>query len=323
MILSGLFRNELGKISYAGWEWLAMRVLFAPLIWLATWKTFRVGHLNIRDAYEIEKANGLPALIDLTWLGQPVPTSIAAILMAVLLAAYLWGRWMLPVTGGLLLIHSAVGGIEASPVGSHHATQIVGLVLVGQFAWYLWAAIRKGKTRLDSASGAIFWSQQLICAGYVVSAISKWINSGGGLIPGANWIAQVPNIPVQFEKNQLQAFYDHLELPANAELNNWTIQTVIEHPILAMTVFGTAFYLEFFAFLALWNRGIGAIYGLALVAMHLGIAKVMHLPFYYFEATVLIFFVNFPFWLAVVGGWMRGRNAEAADKLGGPNATQF
>ncbi len=309
-----LFSNRIGEIRYLSWEWAFMRYAFAICVWMATWNTWNPLEIGIRNNYVVEDANGLPSLVDLSWLGQPVPTAILGILMVALLVLYLGNCWMLPVTGGLLLIHSLVGGIFSSPAGDHHATQVVGMVLLGQFGWYAWKRWRPRRFRregLDSASGVIFWSQQMICAGYLVSAISKWVNSGGGLVPGWRWVEQLPNIAVQFEKNRLQVYYDLLQEPASSGLNAWLTAQITEHPWVAMLLLAPGFYLEFFAVAALMNRRAALLVGLALMALHGLIHLVMHLPFYYFQAVDLIFLVNLPFWLSCLFGKRESREALA------------
>ena len=46
--------------------------------------------------------------------------------------------------------------------------------------------------------------------------------------------------------------------------------------------------------------------GLGLMALHGMIFFVMHLPFYYFEAVDLLFFVHLPYWIAVWTGRVKG-----------------
>lgn len=283
-----------------------MRVGMVPLIWLATWHTFDIRILDIPDAVDSKAPNGLAGLVNLSWLVSDVPTWIAAGLMAVLLLLYLLGKCMLVATAGLLLIHMTVGSIFASPAGTHHATQIVGFVLLGQVIWFTWQTWRVGAKRNDGrlwneAQGAVFFSQQMIAAAYVVSAISKWVNSGGGWFPGWRWVQQLPNIAVQFEKNHRQKYYDELIMPAEA-LNRGMIDFVIDHPTLAKLLIGPAFYLELLAFLVLLNRRMSALLGLGLIAMHVIIAQIMHLEFFYFEMIGLLFLVNVPYWVGRVFG---------------------
>lgn len=312
-MIKSLFRNKLGQTRYADWEWAIMRFAFAVVLWMTTWHTLDPRNLEIRDAYVIKKANGLPSLFDLSFLGQPFFEIALAVLMAACLIFYVWGRGMLIVTGVLALIHALVGGIFSSPVGAHHATQIAGLIIIGQFGWFVWEKLRPKRfagNGLDSASGAVFWSQQMIVAGYVISAVSKWVNSGGGVIPGAKWIAQVPNIAVQFEKNRLQAYYDKLEVHASDALNLRTIDLVIDKPIVAMAFFGYGFYIELFAFLALFNRTAAALIGLGLIGLHSGIFFIMHLPFPYFISVDMIFLVNVPFWVMALFAAKKGSSAK-------------
>ncbi|MGY8641884.1 MAG: hypothetical protein ACKVJU_12420 [Verrucomicrobiales bacterium] len=307
MFLRSFLKNDFGKTRYAGWEWAIMRSVFCVLLWLATTHRLLPIPIDIHDQTDQEKGNGFANLFNLDWIGQPGTETIIQIIFLILLVIYAIGKWPLFISGGLLVIHTLIGSIYSSPAKDHHASQIIGMVLLGQFIWFAWEAIRnRFYPKLcadghDRPSGAIFLSQQLIAAAYTVSAISKWVNSGGGIIPGAKWISQVPNIAVQFEKTNQQAYFDTLQAPANAEFNQLSIDFVINYPVLAMIVFGSAFYLEFFAILALWNRKIGLIYGLGLIALHLGIDAVMHLKFFNFEAVVFVFFVNLPFWISRIG----------------------
>lgn len=295
-----LLSNRLGEIDHsstAEWEWKWMRWLFIPIIWLATFQSFNPIEINVPEV--AEPGNGFAGFGWLEPLSAPGWTTAAMVLMGGLLICYACNWGMLAVTLGLLLIHSTVGAIYASPPKHHHATQIVGFVLLGQAAFYLLRPLVL-KFGGKCSPTPIFWSQQMIAAAYVVSAISKWVNSGGGWIPGLNWVQQVPGIAVQFEKNVMQKYHDLLEWPVGAEANRAAIDFVIAHPGWAKALIGPAFYLEFFAFLALLNRRIGALYGLALIAMHWGISKLMFLEFFHFQAVDLIFLVNIPLWLTVI-----------------------
>lgn len=301
-----LFEDRFARIEFAGWEWLFMRIGMVPLIWLATWHTFDVRLIDIPDVIDTKDPNGLAGAVDLSWLVDDLATWIAAGLMALFLLLYALGKFMLLATGGLLVIHSAVGSIFSSPAAAHHATQIVGFVLLGQVIWFAWQTWRIGSKRTDGrvwseARGAVFFSQQMIAAAYVVSAISKWVNSGGGWLPGWRWVQQLPNIAVQFEKNHMQKYYDELILPAEAA-NRGMIDFVIDHPTLAKLMIAPAFYLELLAFLVLLNRRISALWGIALIGMHVIIANIMHLEFFYFEMIGLLFLVNVPYWVARMMG---------------------
>jgi len=296
-----LFADQFGRVEFANGEWTVMRIGFVPLIWLATWHTFDVRLIDIPDVVDSKQPNGLAGVMNFSWLVKDVATWSMAGVMALLLIFYAIGNAMLLASGGLLLIHAAVGSIFASPAGTHHATQIVGFVLLGQFIWFVWQTWRIGSTRTDErvwseAKGAVFFSQQMVAAAYVVSAISKWVNSGGGWFPGWRWVQQLPNIAVQFEKNHMQKYYDELIMPAEA-VNRGMIDFVTDHPSWAKLVIAPAFYLELMAFLVLLNRRMSALFGLGLIGMHLIIGRIMHLEFFYFEMVGLLFLVNLPYWI--------------------------
>ncbi len=307
--MRGLFKNELGQIRYSAWEWLIMRSVFVWVVWAATWQNrWWSSQISIAPFEKLRDPNGLASWFDLSALADPPVTTFMVWLFLFLALLYISGRLPLLATGGLFLIHALVGSIHNSPRGHHHATQVVGLILMGQFIFFLWRWVRrsffqKGVTTSDKkeegsaiATGAINISMQMMCAGYVVSAISKWINSGGGWFPGARWVQQVPNIIVQFSKNEAQAYYDTLQPPVN-QMNQWTIDFVSDHPYVAMTVFGAGFYLELLSFLALLNRRLALLFGVGLFLMHSMISEIMRLNFVYFKMILLLFFINLPFWI--------------------------
>ena len=135
--LRGLFKNELGKIEYSAREWLVMRVGFVLLVWAATWQNqwipFRI---SITEFKELRDPNGLASWFDLSWLANSTATVIVVWLFLTLSLLYISGRLPLLATGGLFFIHAMVGAIHNSPRGHHHATQVVGMILMGQFGFF-------------------------------------------------------------------------------------------------------------------------------------------------------------------------------------------
>ncbi len=302
-MIKAFFRNELGMIEYSRWEWIIIRTVFAFLLWGATWHTFNPGAIDIPEYDTSNNPNGLAALFNLNWLAGTGATAVSAILFFLFLVLYLSGFFPLVAVSGLLVIHSAVGAIFASPQKDHHATQVVGLVLLGQFVFLVWRPLRRliwtkysRAPHYSLPTGMIVFSQQMMCAGYVVSAISKWINSGGGILPGAKWLAQLPNIVVQFVKNEGQATADFARPPED-DFNRQVVEWVTMHPTEAILLFGMGFYLELLAFVALINRGWAFLLGVGLFAMHSMISEIMRLNFFYNKMLLLIFFINLPFWL--------------------------
>ena len=64
-MLKALFQNQLGRVRYDQWEWNIMRIAFAVVIWRSTWHTWKPWGVQIRDDYDLERANGMPSLFDL------------------------------------------------------------------------------------------------------------------------------------------------------------------------------------------------------------------------------------------------------------------
>jgi hypothetical protein len=72
-------------------------------------------------------------------------------------------------------------------------------------------------------------------------------------------------------------------------------------------LFSIGLLLELFCFIALFNRGLLALFGVGLAVMHLMIAQIMVLKFFYNEWMLAIFFVNVPFWILMA---VRGKRCR-------------
>ncbi|MEZ5304450.1 MAG: hypothetical protein R3F11_27970, partial [Verrucomicrobiales bacterium] len=136
----------------------------------------------------------------------------------------------------------------------------------------------------------VFAIAQAIAAAYVVSAISKLIASGG------TWLAQLPNIALQLRKNERAEYFNTLS-DAGGAAAGFLERLVIDHPNLAIVFFGIGFVLELFAFAALLNRRLMALFGIGLIGLHVMVSHFMQLGFFFNKFALLIVFVNVPFWL--------------------------
>ena len=65
----------------------------------------------------------------------------------------------------------------------------------------------------------------------------------------------------------------------------------------AIVFFGIGFVLELFAFAALLNRRLMALFGIGLIGLHVMVSHFMQLGFFFNKFALLIVFVNVPFWL--------------------------
>ncbi len=283
-------------IPFAGYEHFLMRVLFALVVW----------HVLQGAVYEVAqpKPVGLARLIDFTFLGKPAVYFWCKVGAAVCLAVYIWGRNLALVLPPLCVLVLGYGALKNSQGASTHHMQVVGIVLLVQTVWYVWRAV-SGRLRIDPSSAnsrqeahrAAPWiSMQAIAATYVVTAITKLINSGG------NWIRDAKFFPLQLEKVQQSDYYNRLEHASRdgqwfGGINDALTRVFVESPNLCRAFLASGLALELFAFLALWGRKSAAAYGVALVVFHLTISRIMELDFELNMFVLAIFFVNLPYWV--------------------------
>jgi hypothetical protein len=291
--LKSIFTPRFDRVTYAPWEWAIMRLAFAFFALIPGTPL----HLPFKAQ---PNPTGIAQFIDLTWITHDPFQQLIALAFCACLALYLAGVFPLTATIGLFVIHTLTGTLVNSQGAIHHNTQIVGLILFGQILAHLYwrfkpaLALRRNPKLSPGpqtpATLLVYHSQQLIAAGYVASGITKWVASKG------QWLNQIPNIPLQFEKNFAYRYYDNLQEQAQGASHKM-IDFIADHPAAAKGLFGIGFFLELFCFLALINRPFLALFGLGLWGMHHAISNVMGLGFAFNKAILLIFFVNLPFWI--------------------------
>jgi hypothetical protein len=251
---------------------------------------------------------GLAHLLDLTWLSNGSYYSLFRTVMYFLLLVYAAGL-MLPITLPLLALgHIFVFTLFNSQGYTHHGFQIVSLTLVAQAGTVFYYTVRRGirlrppDTLLDSW---LLWQSQVIVVGtYLISVCSKLINSRG------LWLWDSSQIAADLIKSHRQLYYSSLD-PSYAG-NPPEAMWLLENPWMARTLFGIGFVLEAIAFLALANRKIAFVIGVALILMHRSIAGLMGLRFDNNEMMCAIYLVGLPFLLA----WCLYRIANPAVRLG-------
>lgn len=323
-----------GQAVYCALEWLVMRLI---LTWI-TFISFRAAGYHAlswfdspgRGFHAVKTPRGIAQFTDVTWIADPANVPLVSGLVAGGLLLLLLG--VAPLLSSLLLflLHVYVGTLENSQGHNiYHTSQIVCFGLLGvtlgalfdyvqalrrhglsglrqaladRWRWlphlqrHPAAWIRRGANHLEqwteqSRTRAIYTVQQLIATAYVVSGISKmWITQG-------TWMAQVKNIGIQFVKNQQNEYYETLQpLPTIP----WSVDFALQHPAAATLFFSIGLWLEILCFVALFNRGFLALFGIALILMHHFIAQFMALYFAYNQWLVLAFFVNVPFWILLL-----------------------
>lgn len=314
----------LGKLAwhrphYARYEWLVMRFGMAWLVW----QTVR----NPPALAEQPSPIGLAHYMDLTWIGQVPQWNALALVM---LGLYALGWFPLLSTGTLLAMHVFIGTLVNSQGAIHHTTQIVGYLLLAQFMCHLWHGCCQREHGVDPralgrrlgaqardplrwlgekaapgtrANDWVWYSLQITAAVYVVCGVSKLLRSG------FDWVREIPNIPLQFEKNQLMWYYNTLEEQAT-RTSEFAVRMTIEHPVLAQGFFSAGLLLELTAFLILFRRWLALLWGIGLFMLHHFVTELMNLQFILNKTALILLLVNIPFWLVAAWWWLRSRKRD-------------
>lgn len=269
-----------------------MRLLFAALVFFAIkWETGNLHPVKTND----DDAVGLARLVSLDFLIHLKPVLLWQIVTILGLIAYVAS--MLPAVGLLpaLFFTLCIGSLNASQGALNHSTQLVAMILLGQYLVYAVPLVlgRKGPTLSwlmpeDAVHRrAIYVSLVIFAACYVVSGWVKLDNSDW------KWMGNVvPGLALELQKTNWSAYYDTLE-PVPAALTS-VVALMNDHPTLARLFFGAGLLIELGAFLILLGRRWAFFYGIAIVVMHLSISRLMQLDFWYHILAALIFVVNVP-----------------------------
>ena len=287
-------------------EWFCLRVFFATVV---AWSFLDERPFQLTGQPD---PNGIAHLVSLTFLNAPHAKTIVWSLVGLFLVAYVvgaWlGRWVLLVSlAGLTVLSTLVRTYANSQGYINHAHQVVTLTLLAQsltVAWVLWAGRRKGRpleAPLSLASLVLYYSQGVMAGTYVISAITKLINSRG------LWVWNTIYLPLELVKSRREQFFTHLD-PAYAG-DSPHVSWMLAHPWTCRVLFGSGFFLELVALLALRGRPWALGLGLGLIAMHLSIEYLMTLRFHFNLWLLAIFFVNPAGWIVC---WWSQRNSRLA-----------
>jgi hypothetical protein len=246
-----------------------------------------------------------------TWLNDPATIEVCRWVMAGALVLYVAHRLAFlayPIICFLMIASGTLANSQ-SPQVTHHS-QVITMVLLAQAVWYFTdLRQRRGKRRDHAASLrwhqlAFYFSIQFFMAGYMVSVVSKMVNSDG------EWIARSAYVPVQLEKNILMDHYNVANLPDamkpkggeqswfdKLDIPRKTQDLFIAQPNVARLAMTTGMLLEAFCFFALASRRVALVYGLSLMFFHLIIAWTMNLTFKYHLTLLALYFVGIPYWI--------------------------
>ena len=281
------------------WEAVLLRLFFSVAVIWGLWPVLR---------YEkVELAKGLSKILDVSVFGGA--DAVVWFRPLIVTAALLYVLEIVRPLGLVLLTIAQLGynTLQNSQGFTYHGNNIMGLILLTQCgAELFWLGYRLVTRREFSlASGLtrhayhLYFAQCAIAAVYVTSAITKLTKTDG------MWLFRSHYLAKSVVKTHRQTFYDNPE-GAIAEPVVAIAQWLAEHHILTRLAFGAGFFLELFAFLALWNRAWALFIGLSIITFHFGVELIMQLDFRVNQLMCLIFLVNLPFWVV----WLaRGRKS--------------
>lgn len=276
-------------------EMLVMRAAFAALaFWNIKWET---------APYTEQKfPNGLARFVDLTWLGHHPPGDLTQYVVIAFLVLYVVG--FLPALGFLptAFFATAIGSLLNSQGAINHSWQMITMMGLSQVIVYAWPrATAKGwdgkillRPDLRRHQQAVLAALTVIAASYVVCGVVKVVNSDG------LWIHRAPLLAVQLLKTHYSHFYDTLNLPPQWLQDITTF--LLEHPWVARVVFGAGLVIELLGFVILINRRWAFLGGVAIIALHLSISRLMNLNFEAHMLAALIYCVNLPGFLKMLRG---------------------
>lgn len=238
--------------------------------------------------------NGIARFVDLTWLGQHPPGDFIQYVVMAFLVLYVVG--LFPALGLLptAFFATVIGTLLNSQGAINHSWQMVTMMGLAQLFVYAWPRRTDmgrnwtvlARPDLQRHRQAVFAVVTVIAASYVVCGVVKVVNSDG------LWIQKAPLLAVQLLKTHYSHFYDTLELPPQ-----W-LQDVtaflLEYPWVGRIVFGAGLVIELLGFVILINRRWAFIGGVAIIALHLSISRLMNLNFEAHMIAVLIYCVNLP-----------------------------
>ena len=233
---------------------------------------------------------GVSTLIDFSCLARPAAAAWVEWALLASIVLYIAGRAMVLATGVMLAAWVAAGALASSQGALGHKTQLLAMVLIGQLFAYVQASRARGA---NGAHGlAVYYSQEVIAAGYILAGLTKIVLSRG------RWIEQIPLVVTEIAKTHGQTYYSTLQQGV-IERGDAIATVILAHPNLTRVLFGCGGLLEISAGVALLGRRSAFAVGIGLLAMHWAIAELMLIEFPENEALLAIYFVNVPFLLVI------------------------
>jgi hypothetical protein len=126
---------------------------------------------------------------------------------------------------------------------------------------------------------------QIIAAGYMLAAISKLSEAG------LHWVTDSPRISLQILKGYSYTYFNTGDITAY-KLGMARAAFITQHKAMVEIVCGISLFLELFAWIAVKNKRTAFVYGLLLLAMHVGIFYFLNVFIGAVFYPMLVFMVN-------------------------------
>ena len=204
-----------------------MRLCFAGVVW---W-SLPLMHSMV-DLESQPYPTGIANLIDLTFFSNPQVYWTCYYIFCGAVIVYAAGFFLPVIIPVIACIHIGMLTLYNSQGATHHAYQLVSLILLAQWAvyWTPWVRCLVKRSPLELPDGrkwrdyAVWYSLQVIAAAYMIAGVIKLMRTKG------TWIIDSPNIAVQIMKTNAQNYYDKLETDAVFEQREALAQFMIENP---------------------------------------------------------------------------------------------
>lgn len=282
-------RFDAADFQHGPVELLIMRLGFALLVFAAIkWEVASLGPADPK------KLTGLAHFINLDWLSHLSPVWLWQGLTIAGLLVYIAGVAPALALFPALFFSIGIGTLANSQGAANHSTQLISMILLGQFLAYVWPRRQElggppstwAFPDIAVHQKAVYTSLVIFAASYVVCGWVKLDNSDW------KWIQNVPNLAVELQKSNWSEYYDTLT-PVPDSLQS-VVTMMNTHPNFARLIFGGGLVIELFAFLALMGRRWAFFYGILIIVFHLSVSRLMQLDFWYHMGAALIFLVNLP-----------------------------
>lgn len=277
-------------IKHEPYELFCMRLMLVYILWKSFIFSCRYTRIVI--------PTGLSYVFDFSVLCWPSVQNIWQLLFLLSSFLYTVKIWTFPSLVVMFFIHNGMMTLNNSQGSTGHTYQILTIIILVQMVHYgieRVKALLSKKKRTDSEGLteddlAVFYTQQALIAIYVMAAITKYQKSGGEWCSRTLWI-----VPQLVKANDMR-YFNHLDSGFRDNvLAQLFVNVSLKHPVLPLLMFGGAFYLELFAFLALFNRATLIVGGVLLWLLHWGIKQVMTLDFTQNQQALVVYFFYLPY----------------------------